>query len=278
MGVLDDASGIRNGTSEIFVFSLFSVAGLLGFVFGPPIKHVDLRRVFFPVDKSGQSRSTVVVTWLLFLVNVVFFCFYCALFAAFGLQSQLVDVQLYDSTLYLIPLGVGAGAAVLGTIGGTYVWLFVLNVHLFDLLWTLTTSCVTFACFAGTLGIVLMISIILEGCFVIICPVLRLEQIVLFYSSLVVCFCVVFAPATAIMGIEYWYQHNGTGLILLVAVLGAAALRPITIRLLSNLSCCRKWAGRINNAKEAMQEESSTSSPVMDKPEIEDEKEKLLHH
>lgn len=277
MGALDDESDIRNGTVEIFVLSFFSVVGLLGFVFGPPLRKVNIWNVLFSATKHVSSRSTVIATWSLFLANVVFFCFYCTLFAAFELQSQLVDVQLYGSTLYLIPFGVGVGSAVLGTVGGTFVWLFVLNVHLIDILWTLTTSCVEFPCFAGTLGVVLMVSIILEGCFVIICPVLRLEQIVLFYSSLVVCFCVVFAPATAIMGLEYWYKHKGTALILLVAVLGAAALRPMAIRLLSNLSCCRKWTGRINNAKEAMMQEDT--SPVMDKPDIEEnENEKLLHH
>jgi hypothetical protein len=249
MSVLDDESDIRNGPAEIVVFWTFAAVGILGFLFIPPISEVT---AWHFLRKSGTNRSTILASWALFLANTIFLCFYCTLFMAFGLQSQATDVQLYNSTLYLIPFGVGAGAAILGTAGGTLVLLFVLNAMLVEFWWILTGPCYNFICFTGIFGLGLMVTIILEGCFVIVCPVLRLGQITMFYTSVIVCFGVVFAPATAIMGLEYWYKHNGTTLILLVSVFGAAALRPMAMRLLGKFSCCKKWSGYVDRVKEAM--------------------------
>lgn len=270
MSVLDeDASGIRDGAVEVAVFGAFSIVGLVSFVFMPPIRNISMWHLPSAL-KSEAHPYRIVAAWCLLFASSSFLCFFATLFAAFSLQTQILDVQLYKLALYLIPLGVGSAVALVGLLVGGAVFVFLLNVMLVELWWMLTAPCLLFSCFASTLGLGLMVAIILEGCVFVVCPSPRREQITLFYSSVVSCFGVVFAPATAIVGLEYWYTHNGTTLIFLLAVLGSAALRPMVFGLLSKTMCCRKWAERVDYLKESL------DPAGLEKPQVEDEMVKLV--
>lgn len=85
--------------------------------------------------RSGVRGTKILTVWLLFMANVVFLCFFTALLYSYEIQTRLTDISMYKSGLYSISLGFGAALALLGMLGGQYVWLVSLDLKSFDVFW-----------------------------------------------------------------------------------------------------------------------------------------------
>lgn len=119
--VTDDNSGIRDGTLEIVIFSIFSVIGVAGLVLVPSTGRASIWKTR-SVLRSGVRGTKILSTWLLLMANAVFLCFFAALLYSFEIQSRLTDISMYKSGLYSISLGFGAALALIGMLGGRYAW------------------------------------------------------------------------------------------------------------------------------------------------------------